>query len=66
MQHCYEDGPLHGKLEAAVFEQRPQGLANRAGLPQPLEDESRTDPGTDNAFARGVSTENGELLREPP
>ena len=67
MEHSYEDGPLDGELEAAIFEQRLQGLADRAGLPQSLEDEGRADPGTasDNALACGVSAENGELIREP-
>ena len=65
MQHRDKDGSFDGKLEAAVFEQRAQHLVDRAGLPEALEDQSRTNPGAsrNNALASGVSAEDRELFR---
>ena len=68
MQHGEEDGPLDGKLEAAVFQQSGQDLADRAGLPQALEDQGRADPSavSDDALAASMSAENCKLFGEPP
>src|SRR5450631_1821154 len=68
MQHGEEDGPLDGKLEAAVFQQSGQDLADRAGLPETLEDQARADVSavSDDALAASMSAENCELFGEPP
>src|SRR5271157_5587377 len=67
MQHGEEDGPLHGKLEAAAFEQGRQNLVDRAGLPESLEDQGRPNPGAagGHAVAPCLGAEDGELFREP-
>src|SRR5450759_1990651 len=68
MQHGEEDGPLDGKLEAAALQPSGQGLADRAGFPQTLEDHCRTDPGASSgdALTASMSAENRQLFREPP
>ncbi len=67
MQHGEEDGPLDGELKAPAFEQGGQDLVDRAGLPEPLEDQGRPDPGaaSGDAVAARMGAEDGELLREP-
>ena len=67
MQHGEEDGPLDGELEAPAFEQGRQNLVDRAGLPEPLEDQGRPDPGAagGDAVAPRMGAEDGELFREP-
>src|ERR1035438_9459487 len=64
MQHGEEDGPFDGKLEAAVFQQSSQDLADRTGL----EDQGGADPSavSDDALAASMSAENCELFGEPP
>src|SRR5450755_4611685 len=45
MQHAEKDGSFDGKLKTAVLQQSSQHRADRAGLPESLEDQRRTDPG---------------------
>jgi hypothetical protein len=63
-----KDGPLDGKLKAAVFQQSGQNLVDWAGFPESLEDQSRTDPGAagGNTLAPDVSAEARQLFREAP
>jgi hypothetical protein len=67
MQHGEEDGPLDGKLEAAVREQGRKDFVDRARLPEPVEDQGRPDPGTvsDHAVALSMGAEHGEFFGEP-
>jgi hypothetical protein len=64
MQHGKEDGALDGKLEAPVFEQGCQDFADRAGLPESLEDQGWPNPGaaSGDAVAACMGTEDGEFL----
>src|SRR5450631_377930 len=66
MQHGEKDGALDGKLKTAVLQQSSQHRADRAGLPESLEDQRRTDPGAarGDALAASMSAENGEFLRK--
>src|SRR5450432_154096 len=63
-----EDGSLNRKLKVTPQQQGVEHLVYRAGLPEPLKDQRRADPGrtSGDAMAAGMGTENGELLREPP
>ena len=51
MQHGEEDGALDGELEAPAFQQGGQNLVDRAGLPEPLEDQTRPDSGATSGDA---------------
>jgi hypothetical protein len=64
MQHGEEDGPLDGELEAPAFEQGRQDLVDRAGLPEPLEDQGRPDPGAagGDAVPPRMRAQDGELF----
>ncbi len=64
MQHGEEDGSFNGELKAPVCEQGGQNLADRAGLPEPLKEQGRPDPGAagGDAVALSVGAEHGELL----
>ena len=64
VQHGEEDRPLDGKLEAAVPQQGHHHFVDRAGLPESLQDQGRTDPGAAScdALASCVSAENGEFF----
>src|SRR5450631_3156281 len=66
MQHGEKDGALDGKLKTAVLQQSSQHRADRAGLPESLEDQRRTDPGAarGDTLAASMSAENGESLRK--
>ncbi len=67
MQHREEDCTLDGKLEAPTFEQGRQGFVDRAGLPEPLEDQGRPDSGaaSGDAVAPCMGVENSEFFGEP-
>ena len=67
MQYGEEDGPLDGKLEAAVFEQSGQNLADRARLPQALEDQGWADSGASSGdgLAASMSAQDRKLFGEP-
>ena len=66
MQHGEKDGPLNGKLEAAVFQQSGQDLADGAGFPKTLEDRGRADPGASSGdgLATGMSAEDRKFFGE--
>src|ERR1035437_10163921 len=66
MQHGEEDGPLDGKLEAAVFEQGGQEVVDRAGLPEPLKDQGWPDSGaaSGDAVAPRMGAEDSKPFRE--
>ena len=67
MQDSQENGPFHGELEAAVAQQMPQNLVDRAGFPEPLKDQGGADPGTPggDAFTARLCAEHRQFLGEP-
>src|SRR5450759_2073616 len=66
MQHGEEDGPLDGEFKASAFEQGGEDFADRAGLPESLEDQGRPDPGAarGDAVAACMGAEDGEFFGE--
>ena len=67
MQHGHEDRPLDGELELPVFEQSIEHLRQAELLPDPLEDQRRTDVHSrlcpDAVLAQGA--DHRDVLGEP-
>jgi hypothetical protein len=66
VQDSEEDRPLKRELKLPLAQQSDQDFVDRTGLPEALKNEGWADPGgaSRDALTAGMSSENGEFLRE--